>query len=159
SDVCTHDSCDVAKGCLHVNGSAGATPYCALAGLGVTPAPDPNFAACNAAGEWLDSDGDGLSDAAEAQGYIDVNVNGAYDPGVDVPLPGADPETPDMFVKYDYMVSATHDYRPSQSALDQVVAAYAAHGVSLHYIAPAGSIPYHEVVTLDPAPAPACAGS
>jgi hypothetical protein len=159
ADVCTHDSCEAASGCHHVNGSAGPTPYCTLAGLGNTPEPDPNFAACSAAGEWLDSDGDGLSDAAEAQGYIDVNFNGVYDPGIDVPLPGADPNTPDVFVKYDYMVADNHNYQPPQAALDQVAAAYAAHGIALHYVAPAGSIPYHEVVTLDPAPTTACAGS
>ncbi len=61
-DACTIDSCSATLGCKHVNGSAAATPYCALAGLGITPQPDPNFAVCNASGEWIDSDGDGLSD-------------------------------------------------------------------------------------------------
>src|SRR6266567_122020 len=43
-DACTIDSCSATLGCKHVNGSAAATPYCALAGLGITPQPDPNFA-------------------------------------------------------------------------------------------------------------------
>ena len=88
---CTRDSCSATVGCKQVNASATATPYCTLAGLGITPAPDPNFATCHASGEWLDSDGDGFSDVAEIQGYIDVNGNEVYDPGVDVPLPGANP--------------------------------------------------------------------
>src|SRR5713101_6535608 len=111
-DVCTIDSCSATLGCKHVNGSAAATPYCALAGLGITPQPDPNFAVCNASGEWIDSDGDGLSDAEEIQGYIDVNGNGVYDAGIDVPLPGADPHKPDVYLHYDYFYTSDHDPPP-----------------------------------------------
>jgi hypothetical protein len=165
ADVCTLDSCDAATGCQNVNGSAGATPYCTLAGLGNTPAPDPNFDACNAAGEWLDSDGDGFSDAAEAQGYIDVDFNGVYEPAIDVPLPGADPRRADLYLHYDYVVASDHDHNPPPEAIQWMVDAFAAHGVALHVDPQHNAIDEStaKVVTLladppDYVPDPACAG-
>ncbi len=62
-----------------------ATPVCALTAYGCA-----------------DSDGDGLSDAWETQGYVDVNCNGVKDAG-DLDLPGADPNKPDVYVQYDWM--------------------------------------------------------
>jgi hypothetical protein len=108
-----------------VNASATATPYCTLAG-------GPDGPTCTANGSWLDSDGDGLSDVAEAQGYIDVNANGVYDPGIDIPLTGADPNKPDVFLHYDYTVASDHSHNPPAQAIQWIVDAFAAHGVNLH---------------------------
>jgi hypothetical protein len=87
ANACTVDACSgVATGCRHVDVNACASPACSLG-------------ACA-----LDTDGDGLSDAWERNGYVDLNCNGVYDgPTVDVPLPGADPNAPDVFVWYDWM--------------------------------------------------------
>src|SRR5579859_443330 len=95
-DVCTLDSCSATLGCRHVNASVTATPYCQLASEG---------GQCVGT-VFRDSDGDGLSDAAEAQGYIDVDANGMYDPGIDIPLPGADPVKPDVYLHYDYTAAS-----------------------------------------------------
>jgi hypothetical protein len=65
------------------------------------PAP-----ACPAAAG--DSDGDGLLDAWETAGYIDLDCNGAMD-ATDVPLPGAHVASPDLYVELDYLE------RPSDS--------------------------------------------
>lgn len=163
-DACTSDSCSATLGCQHVNGSATAKPYCALAGAGNTPEPDPNFAACNAAGKWIDSDGDGFSDAAEIQGYIDVNGNGVYDAGVDVPLPGADPNKPDVYLHYDYMAASDHDHNPPPQTIQWIVDAFAAHGATLHIDPVHNAIPEQKVTTLlygappDYALDPACGG-
>jgi hypothetical protein len=64
-------------------------------------------------------------------------------------------------VKYDYMVKSgdgAHSHQPPQAALDQVVQAFAAHGVALHFVAPADGIAETVVTTLDPNPTPECAG-
>ncbi len=109
----------------------------------------------------LDTDGDGLNDAWENAGGIDINGDGKIDAQHDVLLPGANPSMPDVYVKYDYMVKTgvgAHSHQPSQAALDQVVAAFAAHGINLHFIAPSAGITETVVTTLDPAPTLACAG-
>lgn len=129
-DACFTDSCDAVRGCQHVNSSATDTPYCTLAGA--NGPPDPNFAACNASGQWIDSDGDGFSDAEEIQGYIDVNGNGVYEAGIDVPLPGADPHKPDVYIHYDYFYVSDHDHNPSPEAIQWMVDAFAAQGINLH---------------------------
>jgi hypothetical protein len=143
ASACTNDFCKAAAGCQHVDVSACATPFCQLGG------------GCGA-----DGDGDGLSDTWETNGYVDVNCNGVSDAG-DVALSGADPATPDIYVKYDYMEqtgAGAHSHQPSAAALDQVVRAFALHGVALHFVAPAGPIAEHVVTTLDPAATSACAG-
>ena len=160
-DPCTVDSCSATLGCRHVNGSAATIPYCALAGLGNAQQPDPNFGACNAGGFWADSDGDGLSDAAETQGYIDVDANGLYDEGVDVALPGADPHVVDVYLHYDYAVAADHDHNPPPLAIQYMADAFAAHGARLHID------PHHNaidestvkvVTAIQDPPDPSCAG-
>jgi hypothetical protein len=162
---CSRQACDALLVCEPVNESTCAIPYCALAGQGNTPGPDPNFAACHSEAAWQDSDGDGFSDAAEAQGYLDNNCNGVYDPGIDVPLPGADPVVPDVYLHYDYVDAGSHDHKPPQAAADLVVEAFAAHGVHLHIDPVHHAIPEAaaKVVTLlatapDYVPDPACAG-
>jgi hypothetical protein len=156
-DVCTTDVCDATAGCRHPNASATATPYCQLAGVGQPP--DPDFDLCNASGEWIDSDGDGFSDAAEIQGYLDLNGNGVNDgPDVDLELPGADPQRPDIYLRYDYMVASDHSHQPPAKAWFQMQSMFAAHGIALHVLAPAAGIPEHQVTTLDPNATPDCAG-
>src|SRR5262249_36179803 len=46
---------------------------------------------------FVDSDGDGLSDALETLGYVDMNANGVYDPGINILLLRADPKKPDVY--------------------------------------------------------------
>ena len=124
-NACTTDACDAVRGCIHLNASALGKPYCQLSS-------DANFAACNGSGSWVDSDGDGFSDAAEIQGYVDVNANGVYDPGVDIPLPDADPQRPDVYLHYDYAYAADHNHNPPPEAIRYIVEAFAAHGIRLH---------------------------
>ena len=126
-NACFNDSCDAVPGCVHVNASATATPWCQMVAAG-----GADFASCNANGSWIDSDGDGFSDAAEAEGYIDVNGNGLYDPGIDVPLPDADPHKPDVYLHYDYTFASDHDHNPPAKAIQYIVDAFAAHGINLH---------------------------
>ncbi len=167
--VCFVNFCGAQTACKNVNLSATATPYCeiSLGALG-----GANFAACNGAGLWRDSDGDGLSDAAEAQGYIDVNANGVYDPGIDIPLPGADPNTPDVYLHYDYTTASDHNHNPPPEAIQWMLDAFAAHGVNLHIdpqhnaicenAGDAGCITVGtgaRVVTLAASPDPVCAGT
>jgi hypothetical protein len=119
-----------------------ATPVCELAASdgGVTTT-------CPGLAE--DQDHDGLSDAWEQQGYIDVNCNGVNDgEGIDVQLPGAHVGAPDLYLEIDYLTMAgagtacaidddcaavageqcvgnvcTHTHQPKQSSLDAVTAA------------------------------------
>jgi hypothetical protein len=84
---------------------------------------------------------------------------------VDVPLPGDDPNVPDVYLHYDYVAAADHDHNPPTNAINLVRESFAAHGVNLHIdpnhhaIAEADA----KVVTLlakgpDYVPDPACAG-
>ena len=167
--VCFVNFCGATISCMNVNRSATSTPYPVLAG--VNGPPDPNFSACNAAGLWRDTDGDSLSDAAESQGYIDINANGVDDPDVDIPLPGADPNTPDVYLHYDYTVASDHNHNPPPEAIQFVVDAFAAHGITLHIDAQHNAICENasdagcitvgtgaKVVTLVANPNPSCAG-
>ncbi len=126
-DACFTDSCDAVRGCQHVNTSATGAPWCEQVQIGGT-----NFTTCASRGLWADSDGDGLPDAAEAQGYIDNNANGVYDAGIDIPLTGADPNKPDVFLHYDYTVASDHNHNPPAQAIQWVVDAFAANGINLH---------------------------
>src|SRR5262249_50183962 len=109
---------------------------CAAADLGHCAMP----ACANACAH--DSDGDGLNDewetpAVDGHRYVDLNCNGRFDgPGIDIELPDADPARPDIYVRYDYMATASHSHQPPQAALDQIAQAFAAHGIALHWIAP-----------------------
>ncbi len=88
-----------------------------------------------------DSDGDGLPDAWEyAQGYYDTQ-----DPTQRIPLPGADPGVPDVFIQYDYMcskvVNGTCDTSPGQhshklraEAVNWVTQVFAEHNINVHFI-------------------------
>jgi protein-disulfide isomerase len=155
---CFVNFCGAQTACANVNRSATATPWCVL--TGANGPPDLDFNACNTAGLWRDSDGDGLSDAAEAQGYIDVNANGVYDPGIDVLLPGADPNKADVYLHYDYTVASDHNHNPPPQAIQYMLDAFAAHGVNLHIDPRHNTIDESaaKVVTLQNPPDPACTG-
>src|SRR5262249_7714812 len=98
--------------------------------------------ACNMAAGcgFTDTDGDGLNDTWETNsvpagvdpaypsgiaGYVDVNCNGKYDVLVDTPLPGANVNEPDIYVKWDYMFAAGHTHMPSAAAMSMVQRAMA----------------------------------
>lgn len=75
-----------------------------LTGVGATcEGPLP---ACSSA--CADIDGDGLNDAAEILGGIDVNNDGKIDTANDVVLGGAEANRPDVYIWYDWM-----DYGPN----------------------------------------------
>jgi predicted DsbA family dithiol-disulfide isomerase len=129
--------------------------YVPLSGIGATclgPVP-----ACSSG--CPDSDRDGLNDAWEITGGIDINNDGRIDPVNDVLLPGADPNRADIYLKYDYMVAPTHSHQPPAKAFDQMRAMFTAHGITLHVLAPLAGIPEHQVTTLDPNATSACAGT
>jgi hypothetical protein len=113
-----------------------------------------------------DADDDGLNDAWERGGGIDLNNDGRIDETKDLLLPGADPNRPDVYLKYDYMVATTtspigtppHSHEPPEKAVQQVVEAFALHGVALHIDPQHDAIPEVLVTTLDPNPTTACAG-
>jgi hypothetical protein len=60
-----------------------------------------------------DQDGDGLLDAWELAGYIDVNCNGVNDgEGIDVQLAGAHVASPDLYVELDYLERTSDSCTP-----------------------------------------------
>ncbi len=95
--ACTN-ACATGAACVYTGCSAaGPMMTCATPIAPGLPAP-----ACASTG--VDSDGDGLLDAWETAGYIDVNCNGAFDDdGVDLPLPDAHVDAPDLYVELDYL--------------------------------------------------------
>jgi hypothetical protein len=118
----------------------------------------PDMPACSS--DCADTDLDGLNDAWEIAGGVDLNGDGMItDSYHDVLLPGANPNAPDIYLKYDYMATSTHSHQPSANTWDQMKAMFAAHGITLHVLAPSGSIPEHQVTTLDPNAQSACAGN
>jgi hypothetical protein len=107
-----------------------------------------------------DTDLDGLNDAWERAGGVDLNGDGVItDSYHDVLLPGADLNKPDIYLKYDYMLTADHSHQPPAKAWDQMTAMFAAHGIALHVMPPSSGIPEHKVTTLDSGAHPACAGN
>jgi hypothetical protein len=92
-----------------------------------------------------DSDGDGLPDAWESAGGVDINGDGKIGPKYDVLLPGADPHKVDVYLHYDYTFAADHDHNPPAQAMQYIVDAFAAHGISLHID------PQHSAVSEDKA--------
>jgi len=70
----------------------------------------PDTPACQ--GTCGDADGDGLNDAWEIAGGVDINGDGLITDSVhDVLLPGANPNTPDIYVHYDWMDYGGLDYQ------------------------------------------------
>lgn len=74
-----------------------------------------------------DSDQDGICDDYE-RGGVDVNHDGTID--LDLRSLGARVGIRDVFVEYDSMT----EYRPSDSALAKVVAAFLTHGIAVHFV-------------------------
>src|SRR5581483_7810076 len=85
-----------------------------------------------------DSDGDGLLDVWENQGYMDA-VSGQQ-----IALPGADPLTKDLFIELDYLTlkdgsgNILHSHLPKQQALDTVGQAFLNKGIHAHFDLPSG---------------------
>ena len=65
------------------------------------PCLGPELPSCSSS--CVDSDGDGLNDAWENAGGIDVNGDGVIDEKHDLILPGSRADKPDIYVWYDYM--------------------------------------------------------
>src|SRR5581483_53488 len=89
-----------------------------------------------------DSDNDGLPDIWEQdQGYTDAIS------GKNISLPGASPNTKDLFIELDYLTlrdssgKILHSHLPKQAALDAVGDAFAAQGINLHVDLPTGIYP------------------
>jgi hypothetical protein len=171
-NACTNDFCNPPTGlCSHIDLNRCATPSC---GLGACAGPD--------------TDGDGLSDAWEAQGYVDNNCNGVNDgPSVDLPLPNANPNVPNIYVEYDYMempgagttcatdsdcaavageecVSGicTHTHAPKASGIQLVIDAFARKGIVLTVDSAHDKLTEHAVISYGQADSrtldPTCVG-
>jgi uncharacterized repeat protein (TIGR01451 family) len=69
-----------------------------------------------------DSDGDGLLDAWETNGF-DADGDGIID--VNLPAMGANPNRKDLFLEIDYLNAANHTHAPLQAAIQQVVQGFA----------------------------------
>jgi hypothetical protein len=101
---------------------------------GIAGGPPVVPAACSD-GSTTDTDGDGLLDCWETSG-IDFDGDGTTDLQLyDVDGNGtisateqADPNSPDLYVEIDYMAQ----HQPSQDAINDVIASFAAQGIDLH---------------------------
>ncbi len=133
-DACTHDVCRV----------VGGLASCANVNVNACPQGCNSSVACG----FSDRDDDGLNDAWEANRYVDNDCNGAYTPGIDTPLPQANPNEPDVYVKWDYMVASGHSHQPSDAAMAMVQTAFANHSTHLHYYPTSDAIPESLVLTL-----------
>ena len=79
--------------------------------------------------EPADSDGDGLLDKWEEEGY-DYDNDGV--PDVRIDLWGADKNIPDIFVEVDWMGNGTVDFEPEEDALRRATETYEARSYRLH---------------------------
>lgn len=138
---CTDDIC-VGGECRHVDRSACANPACSSSAA--CPIPD--------------SDGDGLNDTWEQNGFIDMDCNQVFDSD-DVALPGADPLVKDIYLEIDYMDKALDEpfsHKPCPEALEMVIDAFAVEGIRLHIDLATEPLPHVTVLTFGPPPG--CAG-
>lgn len=85
-NACTVDLCDAVEGCRNISRDRCAEPLCMLG-------------TCAGA----DTDGDGLSDAAESQGYVDLDCDGVFRADIDLHLPDASVTRKTIYLEYDYM--------------------------------------------------------
>jgi hypothetical protein len=131
ADQCLSGSC--ASGVCCGSACSGSCQTCAMPGhVGTCLSPAAcNTTGCSAAALgglvpascFVDTDSDGLNDTWETNGYIDGDCNGINDcvPGPcvnDTPLPNADVNKPNIYVKWDYM-TRTGAYTPSPTAVAQ----------------------------------------
>jgi hypothetical protein len=132
NNACTNDLC-VSNQCRHVD-----VRTCSRT-CGIT-------SACGN----VDNDGDGLDDVWEANGYIDLDCDGSFDPTIDTPLPEADPGRPNVYVKWDYMVRTgsgfDHSHRPADGSLQMVRDSFARHNAVLTFYSQHDAIPESAVV-------------
>jgi hypothetical protein len=99
----------------------------------------------------VDTDGDGLNDVWEINGYVDLNCNGQYDEGIDTPLPDADKNKPNIYVKWDYMRKTgalTHSHSPTVEDMDLAKTILAGHNIILRYYPTHDEIAEIRVVSL-----------
>ncbi|MGH9779606.1 MAG: hypothetical protein ACRD5I_14465, partial [Candidatus Acidiferrales bacterium] len=111
--------------------------------------------------EIPDSDADGLNDAWEQQGGIDLNCDGVLDEAEDALLPGAELNRRDIYLQYDYMElsgEGGHTHNPSPEAIQMVVDSFAAQGITLHVDPEHRRLEHHSVITFDSHDDPACHG-
>lgn len=174
---CTVDSCDRRGRCHNVDVARCAYPHAA------TLLPLPSGSSCTPISSCSipDTDGDGLNDAWEIQGGVDLNCDGEIDPKHDLLLPAADPLKKDVYLEYAYMVLPDqgtacaaaadcsagqscsggicrgHSHAPSHKAIRAVVDAFERQGIALH-VDRGAALPHHPVVTYDPVD-PVCSGS
>jgi hypothetical protein len=112
----------------------------------------------------VDTDGDGLNDVWEVNGYVDIDCNGQYDEGVDTPLPESNKNKPNIYVKWDYMVRTNpvqpHSHQPSENSMDWAKRILAEQNIILHYYPTSDVIAEHAVVSASPPGEllPACTG-
>jgi len=148
---------------------AGISLSLALPSFAQQPAslPGPNACDQHAKGPppCKDSDGDGLCDSWELAKRLPDGT----------PLPDADPNKPDIYVRYDYMGWAqpgaacvqdsdcktggatpnlvchenrcNHNHKPDPASLQLVVDAFARHGVALHFDPNPHEVPHSQVIT------------
>ena len=103
--------------------------------------------------EWIventDTDGDGLPDIWETEG---IDVDGVH---VDLPAMGADPNSPDIFVYYDWMHKdadvvilgirfGEKDLKPDAEVFELIARQFWNHGIRFHAI-DGKSIPYEDI--------------
>ena len=148
ANACTNDVCSAGT-CRHVDVRACAQEC--------SPSHDCGL---------VDSDGDGLNDVWETNGYVDIDCNGQNDEGTDTPLPGADKNKPNVYVKWDYMEETqgspnyAHSHLPAASAMTWAQTILANHNIVLTYYPTSDAIAEKSVVSASPPDAlPACAGS
>jgi len=173
---CTVESCDRHGRCRNVDLARCNNPHAATL-------PLPSGSSCTPITSCSipDADGDGLNDAWEIQGGIDLNCDGEIDRAHDLILPGADPLRKDVYLEYDYMflpdegtacaataecgagqsclegICRGHSHRPHAQAIRAVVDAFARQGIALH-VDRGHALLHSAVVTFDPVD-PFCSGS
>ena len=96
-----------------------------------------------------DSDGDGLPDAWEMDGYTFAgkHVDLANLTGFEQPV-GARVGVKDVFVEIDWMEDDFHSHRPFDDAIRSIVKSFADRGIALHVFL-SGPVPHREYVSED----------
>jgi hypothetical protein len=149
-------SCDDANACTNDSCNAGTCRHVSLLACAQQCSPSVD---CG----LVDTDGDGLNDVWEQNGYVDIDCNGQNDEGIDTPLPDADKNKPNVYVKWDYMRKASspaHSHMPSAEDMDWARSILASHDILLRYYPTNDEIAEVRVVSVSPPDhlVPACVG-